>query len=46
MMVPYEGLGVKMIANQDFSAGFNLTYDEGRDTDNGLGDVDWTALGE
>lgn len=48
MMTPYEGLGVKLLANQDFSAGVHLTYDGGRDDDNahidGIGDVDWTAL--
>lgn len=47
MMVPYDGLGVKMLANQDFSAGFNATYDEGRDRVSafGLNEMDWTALG-
>ncbi len=48
MMVPYEGLGIKMLANQDYSLGFNLTYDKGRDTDGRiavLGDMDWTVLG-
>ena len=49
MMTPYEGLGVKLLATQDFSAGVHLTYDEGRDDDsdriNGIGELDWTALG-
>jgi outer membrane protein len=48
MMVPYEGLGVKMLANQDFSVGFNLTYDDGREDEGdiaGMGDLDWTVLG-
>ncbi len=48
MMVPYEGLGVKLLADQNFSAGVNLTYDGGRDAKGdiaGMGDIDWTALG-
>ena len=49
MMVPYEGLGYKMLGNQDWSVGVNMTYDKGR-SDNadhirGMGDIDWTALG-
>lgn len=49
MMVPYEGAGVKLLSNQDFSIGLNLTYDKGRSDDtslaNGIGDLDWTVLG-
>lgn len=48
MMVPYEGLGLKLLANQDYSLGVNLTYDKGRDADgdiSALNDMDWTALG-
>ncbi len=49
MMVPYEGLGIKMLGDQNWSVGFNMTYDKGR-SDNtspirGIGDIDWTALG-
>lgn len=49
MMTPYEGLGVKLLAAQDYSAGVHLTYDNGRDDSSdhirGIGDVGWTALG-
>src|SRR5688572_4466721 len=48
MMVPYEGLGVKLIANQNFSAGVNVTYDGGREdegTIDGFGEIDWTMVG-
>lgn len=49
MMVPYEGLGVKLLSGQDYSMGLNLTYDGGREDDvspiRGIGDQDWTALG-
>lgn len=49
MMVPYEGLGYKMLSGQDWSVGMNLTYDKGRsdnsDRIRGMGDIDWTAVG-
>jgi outer membrane protein len=49
MMTPYEGLGMKLLANQDFSLGVNVTHDMGREDDSdrirGIGDVDWTVLG-
>lgn len=48
MMVPYEGLGLKLLANQDFSIGVNATYEERRDDDNdhirGIGEVDWAGF--
>lgn len=44
MMVPYEGLGIKLLAAQDYSVGLNLTYDKGRDDIRGIGETDWTAL--
>lgn len=48
MMKPYDGLGYKLIANQDVTLGLNLSYDGGRDQSGhirGLGDVDGTAMG-
>lgn len=48
MMKPYDGLGYKLITNQDVTVGLNLTYDRGRDATGhirGLDDVDWTAMG-
>lgn len=46
-MTPYEGLGLKLLGNQDVSLGFNMTYDTGRDSSGPIstfGDIDWTAL--
>lgn len=48
MMVPYDGLGYKILSNENWAMGASLLYDPGRDDDsdriNGMGDIDGTAL--
>lgn len=48
MMVPYDGLGYKLLSNENWALGFSLLYDPGRDDDSdhirNMGDVDGTAL--
>jgi outer membrane protein len=48
MMTPYEGLGYKILSNQNWSLGVSLLADQGRQDDSkhirGMGDVDWSVL--
>ncbi|HEY1097050.1 MAG TPA: MipA/OmpV family protein, partial [Alphaproteobacteria bacterium] len=48
MMQTYEGLGYKILSNDNWALGVSLLYDPGRDDDSdrirGMGDIDGTAL--